>query len=98
MKIIVQCAHEVALANAENIVREVWRLARVGSHEPIIEHLEQEDVKALELMPDKPLITKARADLIHRCEAVSRRISIILHICECRLNQPDGHAVLIVRV
>ena len=97
LQIIVQRTHVVALANAENVVREIRWLACVRCHE-LIEHLEEEDVQSLELMPDETFVSESCANLIEWCEVVSRRIGVILHIGERGLNQRDVDIVLSVRV
>ena len=86
-QIVVERAHVVALANAENVIREVRRgRARVGRHE-LIEHLEQKDIQSLQLMPHESLVSEARANLIERRGVLGRRISVVLHVGERGLNQ-----------
>ena len=72
-------------------------VARIGLHEAI-EHLQQEDVQSLELVPDEALGAEPRPHLIHRRQVLGRRVGVVLHVGERGLDLRDVDAACVVRI
>ena len=87
----VERAHVVALAHAEDVVRVARRRAGVGLHEAI-EHLQQEGVQPLELVPREALRAEPRAHLVDRRQVLGGRVGVVLHVRERGLDLRDVHA------